>query len=275
MTNNRARKEREFNGMTTPRLVVIFCVASLLGLGTLSAALNSSAAARETLSSEVTAVSQVSSGEEISESALRQIRAFLAEKESRSETQQKIDSQLLYAINLNRGQNVLADAVGLDLSLVTFQGGKTIVAMTALVTHSLVILRNTNSLGAPDLIISFGDGPGGDLPIAAHDLFPEEEQPQITRERIAKILMHCKATPGKSAARVIGPQELQVLASVLKVSIEWLVGRDLVLWDPSTDPRRASHILAGLLSLAQAVDHIPDSWRKPKRATKFFKKPEK
>jgi hypothetical protein len=82
---------------------------------------------------------------------------------------------------------------------------------------------------------------------AAGDLFTEEQAPQITRERIAKILMRCKANPGKSAARVIGHSELQVLARVLQVSPEWLVGqsdsRGLVLWDPLADPMRADHII--------------------------------
>jgi hypothetical protein len=82
---------------------------------------------------------------------------------------------------------------------------------------------------------------------AAQDLFPEDRAPQITRERIAKILMHSKGEPGKSAAHVISQSELQVLASVLQVSPEWLAGRndslDLVLWDPLADPARADHIL--------------------------------
>jgi hypothetical protein len=81
---------------------------------------------------------------------------------------------------------------------------------------------------------------------SAHDLFPEGAT-QITRERIAKILMHCKANPGKSAARVISHPELQVLAEVLQVSTDWLAGsdgtRNLVLWDPLADPQRAHHIL--------------------------------
>jgi hypothetical protein len=81
----------------------------------------------------------------------------------------------------------------------------------------------------------------------AGELFSEDHQKNITRERIAKILMHCKANPGKSAARVISPQELQVLSSVLQVSSEWLGGQDdgrgLVLWDPLAGPHRAKHIL--------------------------------
>ncbi|HXU39622.1 MAG TPA: hypothetical protein VN937_24935 [Blastocatellia bacterium] len=81
----------------------------------------------------------------------------------------------------------------------------------------------------------------------AQDMFPDGEQPQISRERIARILMHCKACPGKSAARVISHQEARVLSVVLQVSPEWLFGqeeaRDLVLWDPLVDPKRAKHIL--------------------------------
>jgi hypothetical protein len=79
--------------------------------------------------------------------------------------------------------------------------------------------------------------------VTAQDLFPDGQQVNITRERISKILMHCKGSPGRSSARVISSQELRVLAAVLQVSIEWLAGRDLVLWDPLAEPDRASHIL--------------------------------
>jgi hypothetical protein len=81
----------------------------------------------------------------------------------------------------------------------------------------------------------------------SQELFPDGAQPQISRERIARILMHCKASPGKSAARVISQEEGRVLSAVLQVSPEWLLGheddRDLVLWDPLVDPQRAKHIL--------------------------------
>src|SRR6185295_4924473 len=42
----------------------------------------------------------------IAESARRQIEALLAEKQSRSPLQQKIDSQLLYALKISRGENL-------------------------------------------------------------------------------------------------------------------------------------------------------------------------
>jgi hypothetical protein len=82
---------------------------------------------------------------------------------------------------------------------------------------------------------------------AAQDLFPGNLAPQISRERIAKILMHCKCNPGKSAARVVSRAELKVLATVLQVSPEWLASRngtrDLVLWDPLADLNRPDQII--------------------------------
>jgi transcriptional regulator with XRE-family HTH domain len=83
--------------------------------------------------------------------------------------------------------------------------------------------------------------------LLSQDLFPDGEHPNITRERIAKILMNCRTDSGRSAARVISYRELRVLATVLQVSPEWLSGRaesrDPVLWDPLAEPHRAQHIL--------------------------------
>jgi hypothetical protein len=83
--------------------------------------------------------------------------------------------------------------------------------------------------------------------LVSQDLFSDGEHANITRERIAKILMHCKANPGRSAARVISHRELRVLATVMQVSPEWLSGReesrDPVLWDPLAEPHRPHHIL--------------------------------
>jgi len=81
----------------------------------------------------------------------------------------------------------------------------------------------------------------------AQELFPDGERPRMSRERIAKILMNCKARPEKSAARVISSQEIAILSRTLKVSPEWLAGqednRDPVFWNPLAEPQRAEHIL--------------------------------
>jgi len=81
----------------------------------------------------------------------------------------------------------------------------------------------------------------------AQDFSDSYEQPNITRERIAKILMNCKRSPAKSAAKTVSIKELHILARALETSVEWLigqeVGRDLILWDPLADSDRAQQIL--------------------------------
>ena len=56
---------------------------------------------------------------EISESAARQIDALIAEKESRTPAQQKIDSQLLYAAKMNRGEMIADGVTTLQVNVVT------------------------------------------------------------------------------------------------------------------------------------------------------------
>jgi hypothetical protein len=69
----------------------------------------------------------------------------------------------------------------------------------------------------------------------------------MTRERIAKILMNCCQQPKPSAAKVLMPQELEVLAIALKVPREWLFAqqesRDMILWDPLAHPGRREELL--------------------------------
>ncbi|MHA2642973.1 MAG: hypothetical protein V2G41_10030 [bacterium JZ-2024 1] len=69
----------------------------------------------------------------------------------------------------------------------------------------------------------------------------------LSRERLAKILMHCCPCPKPSAARVVLESELRLLAKVLKVSPEWLTGMgqlpDPILWDVLAHSERAQEIL--------------------------------
>ena len=78
--------------------------------------------------------------------------------------------------------------------------------------------------------------------LAATCLFANTDAPNLTRERISKILMHRQDNPAKSAAKLITLAELTVLANVLEVSIEWLVGqeenRDPVVWNVLAQPDR-------------------------------------
>src|SRR6266404_9656843 len=61
--------------------------------------------------------------------------------------------------------------------------------------------------------------------LAAVHLLEDQNPPSLTRDRVSKILMNRHDIPAKSAARVITHAELAVLARVLRVSIEWLLGQ--------------------------------------------------
>lgn len=70
--------------------------------------------------------------------------------------------------------------------------------------------------------------------------------PNLTRERIAKILMNAQPRIGKGAAQVISQTEIRVLADILKVSPEWLANQAAqempVFWDIGTDPKFAKQV---------------------------------
>jgi len=74
----------------------------------------------------------------ISAEALAQIEALIREKESRSETERKIDSQLIYEAKMDRGE-VIADGIRrLDTDVQYTYDGRTVVDITANVSDSLL-----------------------------------------------------------------------------------------------------------------------------------------
>jgi len=83
--------------------------------------------------------------------------------------------------------------------------------------------------------------------LAAIHLFDDGDAPSLRRDRIAKILMNRREVPKRSAAHKIGRQELVVLANVLKVSPEWLIGqeenRDPVVWNVLAQPNRVQNFV--------------------------------
>jgi hypothetical protein len=86
--------------------------------------------------------------------------------------------------------------------------------------------------------------------LAAIHLFENDKVPSLTRDRVSKILMNRQEVPAKSAARIVTKAELVVLANVLKVSVEWLIGqdenRDPIVWNVLANPDRVTefaHVL--------------------------------
>jgi len=74
----------------------------------------------------------------IAPQALQQIKALVDEKNSRTEAQQKIDSQLLYAIKTRRGQPLAAGIDKLNLSVAADSAGSVTVDVTAIIDDALL-----------------------------------------------------------------------------------------------------------------------------------------
>jgi len=69
---------------------------------------------------------------------------------------------------------------------------------------------------------------------------------RMSRSRVAHIEQAHRPRPGKGVAITLQPHEVKVLAHVLGVSPEQLVGdhaEGIITWDPLTNPRRAHHFL--------------------------------
>ena len=74
----------------------------------------------------------------ISDSAAQQIQALLAEKESRTPAQQKLDSQLVYAIKFRRGDSLRAVVQTLETGIEVDSQDRVVVDITAKVEGSLI-----------------------------------------------------------------------------------------------------------------------------------------
>jgi hypothetical protein len=82
---------------------------------------------------------------DISESAWQQVQALEIDKESRTPAQQKIDSQLLYAIKMRRGQGVAAGVQTLAVDVGADDTGLVTIDVTAIVDQQL--LRDLTGMG--------------------------------------------------------------------------------------------------------------------------------
>ncbi len=75
---------------------------------------------------------------EIDQGAWQQIQALLVEKEARTAVQQKIDSQLLYAIKLRRGESIATNVPSLSVDVGADDAGLVTVDITAVIDDQLL-----------------------------------------------------------------------------------------------------------------------------------------
>jgi hypothetical protein len=82
--------------------------------------------------------SKQESAAEIAPAAWQQIQALLEEKETRTAVQQKIDSQLLYAIKMRRGESIAKGVQSLSVDVGADDAGLVTVDITALIDDQLL-----------------------------------------------------------------------------------------------------------------------------------------
>jgi hypothetical protein len=80
----------------------------------------------------------------LSPAVAQQIQALIAEKESRTPAQQKIDSQLLYALKMNRGESIANGVESLSVNVGASEQGRVVVDITGTVGDSLLGLLAAN-----------------------------------------------------------------------------------------------------------------------------------
>jgi hypothetical protein len=106
-------------------LLISFCGAALIASGTL-------------LSTSVPRAGAAAQTPDISPEALAQIEALLREKASRTESEKKLDSQLVYELKMDRGETIADGVQTLDTDVQVSDDGKAVVDITAPVSSGLL-----------------------------------------------------------------------------------------------------------------------------------------
>jgi Subtilase family len=130
MQKNRTRRASRSQDQPKRRDRTRLLIVSLLVAACTLAALASGALVQKATTAQ--------SPEDISTEALAQIEALIRDKESRTDVQKKIDSQLIYQTRIDRGQAVADSVSTLQTDVVVDDQGKTTVDITATVSNELV-----------------------------------------------------------------------------------------------------------------------------------------
>src|SRR5262245_27036894 len=118
---------QSFHRKRTFRIMAGFLIAVTLGVMAII-----------TQSSRLLSVSVAAQDERMSQSALRQIEALIEEKESRTPSQKKIDSQLLYRLKQKRGERIASGVESLAMGVREAADGSVLLDIQARVTTEVL-----------------------------------------------------------------------------------------------------------------------------------------
>src|ERR1700686_566356 len=139
-----SKRQQTIRGSRRPLFFTLVLIATVVTLAVGSAWLPSKISASRLDKTDGGDSQGISSG------ALQQIQALEDEKESRTPAQRKIDSQLLYAAKMARGESIARNVQTLAVNVPTNGDGRVVVDITANVSDSL--LERLRSDGAEILV---------------------------------------------------------------------------------------------------------------------------
>ncbi|HKP72549.1 MAG TPA: S8 family serine peptidase, partial [Pyrinomonadaceae bacterium] len=149
--------------------------------------------------------------EQISESARLQIESLIRDKQSRTPTQRKIDSQLLYATKQKKGIPVSDAVTTLDLNVEVDDSGRTLVDIRAKVTKSVLNLIKQSG-GTVVSYFKQYDSIRADLPLEALESIAAQPEVRFIRPAdVPKFNRMPAPTKTDAAVRSANPTEPRAL----------------------------------------------------------------
>jgi hypothetical protein len=175
-------------------LLTVACLASVSsGLVVFSSGSESQA-----FGQKIGGFSKVEVGVDLPETAKAQIQALMAEKASRTTAQRKMDSHLVYAMKIARGDAMLNAVRDIETNVET-NDGRTLVEIRVAVTEET--LKNIKRLGGEVIrAFPFADTIEANMPLDALESLAENADVQFVR-RPAKAMLH-RLSPAARQARL-------------------------------------------------------------------------
>lgn len=151
----------------------------------------------------------------ISASALQQIEALISEKESRTPAQQKIDSQLIYAAKMDRGEPVATNVQTLAVDVAPDSQGDVVIDITAFVDDSL--LAALEGFGAT-IISSYPEyhSVRATLPLAQVEAVAGLDAVRFIRPKLEPQLEQERATTGELKSTQFFPPDFDARATMVR-----------------------------------------------------------
>ena len=138
--NRPSHKRRSLRSIFVIALIAFSAIALVAGTSVFSSRIPGASAATQGNESD------------ISPEALEQIQALINEKQSRTATERKMDSQLIYELKMDRGEAIANGVRTLETDLPVSPSGKTVVDITANLSDGLLLQLRESGADVIDVV---------------------------------------------------------------------------------------------------------------------------